>query len=97
MDSAEKADRSRRARRMTDPPHPLRRRSWLQAAGNGRHGDQEAEMTIIGTLGAYAGLALLALMAVTPLLVELDQRFPVTRRAKAAERERSLPATLASA
>ncbi|MEV7552254.1 hypothetical protein AB0N89_21805 [Amycolatopsis sp. NPDC089917] len=57
-------------------------------------------MTIFETLGAYAGLALLALMAVTPLLVELDQRFPVTRQAKAAkaaERERRMPAGLASA
>ncbi|UUV32705.1 hypothetical protein NQK81_04405 [Amycolatopsis roodepoortensis] len=54
-------------------------------------------MTIIATVGAYAGLALLALMAVTPLLVELDQRFPVTRRATAAERERRMPAGLASA
>ncbi len=45
-------------------------------------------MTIIATLGAYAGFGFLALMAVTPLLVELDQRFPVTRRAKPAERER---------
>ncbi|SDU22306.1 hypothetical protein [Amycolatopsis keratiniphila] len=54
-------------------------------------------MTIIATLGAYAGLALLALMAATPLLVELDQRFPVTRRVKAAERERPMPAGLASA
>ncbi|WP_158632667.1 MULTISPECIES: hypothetical protein [unclassified Amycolatopsis] len=54
-------------------------------------------MTIIATMGAYAGLALLALMAATPLLVELDQRFPVTRRAKTAERERRLPAGLASA
>ncbi|MER7864172.1 hypothetical protein ABTX61_34050 [Amycolatopsis japonica] len=54
-------------------------------------------MTIIATLGAYAGFALLALMAATPLLVELDQRFPVTRRAKAAERERRMPAGLASA
>ncbi|WP_158077419.1 hypothetical protein [Amycolatopsis keratiniphila] len=54
-------------------------------------------MTIIATLGAYAGLALLALMAATPLLVELDQRFPVIRRVKAAERERPMPAGLASA
>ncbi|MFC3448326.1 hypothetical protein [Amycolatopsis speibonae] len=57
-------------------------------------------MTIIATLGAYAGLALLALMAATPLLVELDQRFPVTHRAKtakAAEREHRVPAGLASA
>ncbi|MFD6072845.1 MULTISPECIES: hypothetical protein [Amycolatopsis] len=54
-------------------------------------------MTIIATLGAYAGLALLVLMAATPLLVELDQRFPVTRRAKAAERERPMPSRLASA
>ncbi|MFI0797581.1 hypothetical protein SAMN04489729_1196 [Amycolatopsis lurida] len=54
-------------------------------------------MTIIATLGAYAGLALLALMAATPLLVELDQRFPATRRAKAAERERPMPSRLASA
>ncbi|WP_414943691.1 hypothetical protein [Amycolatopsis sp. cmx-11-32] len=54
-------------------------------------------MTMIATLGAYAGFALLALMAVTPLLVELDQRFPVTRRAKAAERERRMPVNLASA
>ncbi|MGW4833044.1 hypothetical protein ACWEOG_35995 [Amycolatopsis japonica] len=54
-------------------------------------------MTIIATLGAYAGFALLVLMAATPLLVELDQRFPVTRRANAAERERRMPAGLASA
>ncbi|WET82759.1 hypothetical protein P3102_16870 [Amycolatopsis sp. QT-25] len=54
-------------------------------------------MTIIATVGAYAGLALLGLMAATPLLVELDQRFPVTRQAKAAERERRLPTRLASA
>ncbi|RSN27462.1 hypothetical protein DL990_30230 [Amycolatopsis sp. WAC 01416] len=64
---------------------------------NRRYGIEEAEMTIIATMGAYAGLALLALMAATPLLVELDQRFPVTRRAKTAERERRLPAGLASA
>ncbi|MEV6909898.1 hypothetical protein [Amycolatopsis sp. NPDC051071] len=54
-------------------------------------------MAIIETLGAYAGLILLALMAVTPLLLDLDQRLPVTREAKAAERERPLPAKLASA
>lgn len=82
---------------MTDPPHPAERRSWFQAAETGGTGIEEAEMTIIATLGAYAGFALLALMAVTPLLVELDQRFPVTRRAKAAERERRMPANLASA
>ncbi len=82
---------------MTDPPHPAGRRSWFQAAGTGGTGIEEAEMTIIATLGAYAGLGLLALMAATPLLVELDQRFPATRRAKAAERERRIPASLASA
>ncbi len=82
---------------MTDPPHPAGKRSWFQAAGTGGTGIEEAEMTIIATLGAYAGLALLALMAATPLLVELDQRFPVTRRAKTAERERRMPASLASA
>ncbi|MFD5090338.1 hypothetical protein ACFWMR_07040 [Amycolatopsis thailandensis] len=57
-------------------------------------------MTIFATLGAYAGFALLVLMAATPLLVELDQRFPVTRQAKAAkaaEREHRVPAGLASA
>ncbi|MEU3767843.1 hypothetical protein AB0E55_22555 [Amycolatopsis keratiniphila] len=54
-------------------------------------------MAIIETLGAYAGIALLALMAATPLLVELDQQFPVARRANAAERERPMPAGLASA
>ncbi|WP_167369598.1 hypothetical protein [Amycolatopsis orientalis] len=55
-------------------------------------------MTIIETLGAYAGFALLVLMAATPLLVELDQRFPAFRRAKVAEPESRMPAgTLASA
>ncbi|OXM45790.1 hypothetical protein CFP75_29715 [Amycolatopsis alba DSM 44262] len=82
---------------MTDPPAPVGGRSWFQAAGTGGTGIEEADMTIIATLGAYAGLALLALMAATPLLVELDQRFPVTRRAKAAEREHRVPAGLASA
>ncbi|WP_410662156.1 hypothetical protein [Amycolatopsis sp. lyj-84] len=82
---------------MTDPPHPAGKRSWFQAAGTGGTGIEEAEMTIIATLGAYAGLALLALMAATPLLVELDQRFPVTRRVKTAEREPRMPASLASA
>ncbi|WP_370949427.1 hypothetical protein AB5J62_18305 [Amycolatopsis sp. cg5] len=43
-------------------------------------------MSIIANVGAYAGLALLALMALTPALLELDQRFPVTRRAKAARK-----------
>jgi len=70
---------------------------WFQAAGTGGTGIEEAEMTIIATMGAYAGLALLGLMAATPLLVELDQRFPVTRQAKAAERERRLSTGLASA
>jgi len=85
---------------LTDPPAPAGGRSWFQAAGTGGTGIEETDMTIIETLGAYAGLALLALMAVTPLLVELDQRFPVTRRAKAAkaaERARRMPAGLASA
>lgn len=54
-------------------------------------------MSIIATVGAYAGLALLALMAVTPLLVDLDQRFPVTRRVKTAQRERTVPSRLVSA
>ncbi|SDZ27427.1 hypothetical protein SAMN05421504_111234 [Amycolatopsis xylanica] len=43
-------------------------------------------MTIIATVGAYAGLVLLALMSLTPVLLDLDQRFPGTRRAKAARR-----------
>ena len=57
-------------------------------------------MTIIATVGVYAGLALLVLMALTPALLELDQRFPVGRRvavprpAKAKARQ---GATLASA
>ncbi|OKK00552.1 hypothetical protein AMK34_02630 [Amycolatopsis sp. CB00013] len=76
---------------------PCREAILVPGRRNGRHGNEEAEMTIIATLGAYAGFALLALMAATPLLVELDQRFPVTRRAKAAERERRVPAGLASA
>jgi hypothetical protein len=37
-------------------------------------------MTIIASVGAYAGLALLVLMALAPFLVELDERFPVARR-----------------
>ncbi|WP_152546722.1 hypothetical protein [Amycolatopsis orientalis] len=83
---------------MTDPPHPTGERSWFQAAGTDGARNEEAAMTIIETLGAYAGFALLVLMAVTPLLVELDQRFPAVRRAKVAEREHRMPAgSLASA
>ncbi|ANN17456.1 hypothetical protein SD37_18575 [Amycolatopsis orientalis] len=83
---------------MTDPPHPAGKRSWFQAAGKGGARNEENEMTIIETLGAYAGFALLVLMAATPLLVELDQRFPAFRRAKVAEPESRMPAgTLASA
>ncbi|MFD9894319.1 hypothetical protein ACFWY9_33645 [Amycolatopsis sp. NPDC059027] len=37
-------------------------------------------MTIFATIGAFAGLFLLVLMAVTPTLVDLAQRFPVRRR-----------------
>ncbi|MFE0020374.1 hypothetical protein [Amycolatopsis sp. NPDC059021] len=37
-------------------------------------------MTIFATIGAFAGLFLLVLMAVTPALVDLAQRFPVRRR-----------------
>ncbi|WP_410657002.1 hypothetical protein [Amycolatopsis sp. lyj-112] len=55
-------------------------------------------MSIIATVGAYAGLALLALMAVTPLLLDLDQRFPVARRVKTTVRsERAVLSRLASA
>lgn len=54
-------------------------------------------MNLFATLGAYAGLGLLALMAVTPLLLELDQRFPVTRRAKTARRAPAVNSRLASA
>jgi hypothetical protein len=83
---------------MTDPLHPADERFWFQAASTGGPGiEGKADMTIITALGAYAGLALLVLMAVAPLLVELDQRFRGTRRAKAAERERPVPAQLASA
>ena len=53
-------------------------------------------MTIIATVGAYAGLALLVLMALTPLLADLDQRFPVTRR-KAVSPKPAQGATLAAA
>ncbi|GAA4543462.1 hypothetical protein [Amycolatopsis samaneae] len=37
-------------------------------------------MTIFTTIGAFAGLFLLVLMAVTPAVVDLAQRFPVRHR-----------------
>ncbi|MFD8494715.1 hypothetical protein [Amycolatopsis sp. NPDC059657] len=54
-------------------------------------------MTIIATVGAYAGLALLALMSLTPLLLDLDQRFPVTRHAKIARQAPPVASRFASA
>ncbi|MFD2416328.1 hypothetical protein [Amycolatopsis pigmentata] len=44
-------------------------------------------MTIMTVVGAYAGLGLLVLMALAPLLVDLEQRFPDMRGTKAPERE----------
>ena len=49
-------------------------------------------MLITATVGGYVGLGLLMLMALAPLLVELDQRFPVADRAEDPERECAVPA-----
>jgi hypothetical protein len=45
-------------------------------------------MTILTMVGAYAGLGLLVLMALTPILVEFEQRLPAAPRTKAPARER---------
>jgi hypothetical protein len=48
-------------------------------------------MSVLGTLGIVVGLVVIALMAVAPALVDLNERFPVRERdARQARQDRSL-------
>ena len=45
-------------------------------------------MTVLGTLGIIGGLVVIALMAIGPALVDLNERFPAPERDPHAEQDR---------